>query len=296
LSLSQLLISFAKLNEILMTYRQLLETFKQQLANHYDSHEIESVFYLVLEKVSGFKRLDFFMNESDQVNDLQLNKFDSFINELQLNKPVQYVLGEAWFNEHKYMVNESVLVPRPETEELIHLISKLKPRAQNIIDIGTGSGCIAIELSLLYKKKVIAVDISLDAIKVASKNAKELRANVEFKHYDILTSNYQPEKKFDIIASNPPYVMKSEKRLMNENVLKYEPETALFVEDHNPLIFYKAIRDFSLEYAEKGALIAMEINEQLGNETADLFAKGFKNIQVHKDIHGKERMLTAHYE
>lgn len=279
-----------------MTYRQLLESFKNQLANHYDSQEITSFFYLIIENVSGLKRIDFFMNEKSYVDEQELEKYQAIIDELKMHKPVQYVLGEAWFNEHKYMVNESVLVPRSETEELIHLIKRLKPEANSIIDIGTGSGCIAIELSLLYQKKVVAIDISHDAINVAMENAKALSANVVFEHQNILGFEYNPQLKFDIIASNPPYVMQSEKQLMSENVLKYEPENALFVDDDNPLVFYSAIRDFSLKYAEKEALIALEINEQLGDETADLFKEGFKKTQVHKDIHGKERFVTTYYE
>jgi release factor glutamine methyltransferase len=288
--------SFAKLNQFLMNYRQLYTSFKKQLAETYDVSELDSMFFLALEKFSGMKKIDFFMDENQLVKSEVGDRFQEVIEGLTCSKPIQHILGEAWFNEHKYCVNEHVLIPRSETEELIKLVKERRPEAQSIIDLGTGSGCIAIELSLLYVQKVMAIDVSESALEVAQKNAQQLNADVSFIHADLLDESLTFNRKFDIIVSNPPYVMDAEKKLMDKNVLNYEPEAALFVPDDDPLVFYRAIRSFAIKHANHGALIAMEINEQLGQETAVLFENLFVDVLIHRDIHSKDRFVTAIYE
>jgi release factor glutamine methyltransferase len=278
-----------------MTYRQLFKSFQDQLTGKYDSGEIESMFFLALEHFLGWKKMDFIMKESEEADAKKLQKFENLIAKLKCFTPIQYVLGEAWFYDHNYIVNEHVLIPRSETEELIELIKKMKPEANSILDIGTGSGCIAIELALYYKTKVFAMDISEKAIAVASENADKLGAVITFLRNNILDLELSLNNKFNIIVSNPPYVMESEKVAMSANVVDFEPDGALYVSDENPLLFYKAIHDFALKHAEKDALIALEINEQLGEQTAELFLTEFSNVIVHKDIHGKDRFITAIY-
>lgn len=279
-----------------MTYRQLYKSFKTQLSGIYDSGEIESMFFIALESVLGLKKIDYFMNENQLVENIQNEQFNAIMEDLKGAKPLQYVLGEAWFNENRYFVNDHVLIPRSETEELIRLVGIIRPNAQSIIDLGTGSGCIAIELALALKIAVFALDISEGALNVAIENAKRLNASVNFKRANMLDETLDFSNKFDIIVSNPPYVMDSEKELMKENVLNFEPEGALFVTNEDPLVFYRAIRSFAVKHSNHKALIAMEINEQLGKETAALFSQPFVDVLIHKDIQGKDRFVTAIYE
>ena len=279
-----------------MTYRQLFKSFQNELAGKYEPGELNSMFFLALDHYASLSKMDYFMHENYEFKRSAILQFDNLIAQLSVYTPIQYVLGVAWFKDHKYFVDENVLVPRSETEELIQIIQQKRPSAKTIIDIGTGSGCIAIELALIFKSKVFGLDISEKALKVAEKNAEIHKAKVDFIHQSILNENLHISGKFDIIISNPPYVMDSEKAIMPENVVNFEPKEALFVPDNDPLLFYKAIRNFAITHATKDALVAVEINEQLGLETAGLFSGSFKNVTVHKDIHGKDRFVTAIYD
>ncbi|SVA25951.1 uncharacterized protein METZ01_LOCUS78805, partial [marine metagenome] len=204
--------------------------------------------------------------------DLSIEKTNQLYNcldRLKKHEPIQYVLGKTKFCNLNFSVNESVLIPRPETEELVNIILKNELGNKTVLDIGSGSGCIAISLAKHSPKaKVTALDICKDAIELSQRNAKENDVNLEFINADIL--NYKSDKKYDIIVSNPPYVLESEKKHMSKNVLDYEPELALFVKNDDPLQFYKAILDFSKNSLNKNGKIYFEINEKYKNEIKDL--------------------------
>ena len=234
--------------------------------------------------------------ENKRVGESLMLKIHFGVKDLLQHKPLEYIIQRSNFYELEFFVNEHVLIPRPETEELVDLIWKTSAKYKNkpaILDIGTGSGCIAITLNKLIDAKTYALDISNLALDVARTNAKNLNADVTFVPMDFLdeTQWKSLNLKFDIIISNPPYIRELEKSLMNENVLNFEPHKALFVRDKNPLIFYKKILDFSLEYLNSKGAIFVEINEFLGNETADIFRSNYSNVNIIKDLNGKDRFL-----
>jgi len=214
------------------------------------------------------------------------------LKKISLGTPIQYVVNKEFFYDNVFYVNENVLIPRPETEELVDLIIKneMKSRSQHILDIGTGSGCIAITLDKKIQGKVDGLDISDEAISVAKRNNFLLNANVNFFKSDIL--NYLPQKKYDIIVSNPPYIPKKDIKYVAVNVKKNEPPIALYV-DNDPLYFYKKIIKFSFEHLNKKGKLYFEINEQYGKEIAELLQNNFQDIGIVKDIYGKDRIVKA---
>ncbi|MFY7652425.1 MAG: peptide chain release factor N(5)-glutamine methyltransferase [Chitinophagaceae bacterium] len=225
-----------------------------------------------------------------------LNKVEA---DLLKGKPLQYLLGETFFCGNRFVVNEAVLIPRPETEELVEWVvndwQHLNEKPINLIDIGTGSGCIAISLQKQFAQSVVtAIDVSAEALQVAKQNAANNGVKIGFECINFL--QFEGRKKlpfFDIIVSNPPYIALSEKSSMHKNVLDFEPHTALFVEDKNPLLFYEAIENFAQKHLNKQGAIYMEINEALGQETAYIFQnKGWKTV-LKKDMFGKDRMLKV---
>ncbi|MCA0365787.1 MAG: peptide chain release factor N(5)-glutamine methyltransferase [Bacteroidetes bacterium] len=258
----------------------------------YDSAEAREILYLVFEKKLGIKKADFLTIENFQ-SDENLEKIISRINNCE---PVQYILEEVWFCNQSFFVNPNVLIPRPETEELVELIVKENP--ETLLDLGTGSGCIPVSVNLkLTHSNVFAVDISEEALLVAAKNNKNLGANVSFARANILDfKNPFNCEKFDLIVSNPPYVKENEKLAMRENVLKYEPHLALFVSNENPLIFYQKIVEIGLNHLNTGGKIIVEINANLGNETKVLFVEaGYKNVEIIKDFFGRNRFVLAEF-
>lgn len=268
-----------------------------QLSSKYPRQEIESISKLIFEKILGLTRIQVYLNQHETISPANLAQITEIVNRLIQFEPIQYILGETEFYGLPLKVNAAVLIPRPETEELVDWIINNKPPLSPIIlDIGTGSGCIPIALSKkLPEASVDGWDISNEALKVARENAELNKAKVNFSYADVLNQSYpvQPQK-YDIIVSNPPYVTVSEQLSMLKNVIDYEPHIALFVPDTDPLIFYRAIADIAINQLKQGGKLYFEINEQFGNETADLLSlKGFKNIIVKKDINGKVRMLRA---
>jgi release factor glutamine methyltransferase len=214
---------------------------------------------------------------------------------LESGEPLQYVIGEAYFYDSIFFVNKHVLIPRPETEELVHLIlQEQKAQECTLLDIGTGSGCIAITLKKHRPRwRVCACDVSDLALEIADSNAKKMNADVNFLPINILDKNTQ-EHYFDIIVSNPPYIPENEKSLMYDNVIKYEPPTALFVADENPLLFYDAISDYALHSRQSKTYLYLELNEYYAEQVAELLAKkAFHHIIIHKDLQNKERLLSA---
>lgn len=282
-----------------MLLKNYKSEFIKQLSSLNDDGEVESFFYIILEKLHNLKRIDLALNPNLELSDEDFKKWNEIISELKTQKPIQYILGETEFYGLKFEVNENTLIPRPETEELVQIIISHNEITKNqnplkILDIGTGSGCIAISLAKnLSDAKVAAIDVSEKALETAKKNAKTNEVNVSFILKNILeTSDLGQE--FDLIVSNPPYVRNLEKKEIKTNVLKFEPHLALFVEDDDALIFYRKIAELALKNLSKNGKLYFEINQYLGKETVALLENlGFKNVVLKKDIYGNDRMISA---
>ncbi|MGY0036092.1 peptide chain release factor N(5)-glutamine methyltransferase [Pedobacter sp. NJ-S-72] len=278
-----------------MNIKQLEQHFIKELSALYDGEEAKQLFYLAAEDVSGWNRAQLLIHTTASLNTEQSLAYEYILLELKKGRPIQHIIAEAWFYGLKFKVSEAVLIPRPETEELIEWILdtvKTQP-VSSVLDIGTGSGCIAITLKKnLEQVDVSALDVSADALNIAKKNAAINSAAVNFIHSDILT--YSSPLKYDLIVSNPPYITQNEKDVMHQNVLAYEPHLALFVSNENPLVFYKSIADFALLNLKPKGKLFFEINEYLGKETVDmLLAKGFLGITLKVDMQGKDRMISC---
>lgn len=267
------------------------------LKNEFPSLEIQSLQKIIFEKKLGLPLHKIYLNPSAIINPQDAEIIIDIVSQLKLQKPIQYILGEADFFGLIFTVTPEVLIPRQETEELVDwIIKSTGHNPKSILDIGTGSGCIAISLAAnLEKSQVTAIDISPSALDLAKKNAIRNSVHVDFHAKDILDlDNSIPNTPFDIIVSNPPYVRESEKKLMKANVLDHEPSTALFVHDNNPLIFYSTIAKRAHELLKSGGAIYCEINEAFGKELFQLFNNsGFEEVEVRKDLNGKDRMLKA---
>jgi release factor glutamine methyltransferase len=282
-----------------MLLKNYKTTFHQELSSLYDEHEIDSFFYIIVDKLYDLKRIDLALNPEKVLDGIYLKKWKSIVLELKAQKPIQYILGETEFYGLPFLVNESTLIPRPETEELVKLIisntviiKSIKPL--KILDIGTGSGCIAISLAKnLLNTEVFAMDISDKALVTAQKNAEINEIKVDFLLKNILETD-DLEQQFDIIVSNPPYVRYSEKSEIKPNVLEYEPHLALFVEDRDALLFYRKIGQLAKKNLNINGKLYFEVNQYLGQETVKLLIDlGFKNIELKKDIYGNDRMISA---
>lgn len=267
-----------------------------KLETVYGKGEAQSLSFLLLEHLYALSRTDILSGKPIANSTGREALLEQYIGRLNESEPIQYILGETEFYGYRFEVNPSVLIPRPETEELVHLIlaeNKDEP-SLSILDIGTGSGCIAISLKKeLANASVSALDVSEKALTTAKKNADLNNAEIFFIQKDILSpSNELPRT--SIVVSNPPYVTKSEKALMKQNVLAHEPSLALFVEDHDPLIFYRTIAQKAKHSLFPEGKIYFEINEQFGNETAAMLEEtGFRNIRIIQDLQGKDRMIRA---
>ena len=268
---------------------------KSELKDLYSPDEISSLTRLILEKEFAVPFADILACKFNHLSDAEMQKLTEIVGKLKNSEPIQYILGETDFFGLAFYVNGSVLIPRPETEELVQwVLESAENKPMKILDIGTGSGCIAVTLAKkLPSAEVHAWDISEDALEVARKNAERNGVKVIFVKRDMLLEPVSDEK-FDIIVSNPPYVTEVEKTEMQENVLNFEPHLALFVPDDNALVFYEKIADFALTNLNKGGKLFFEINRAKGTDIARLLEeKGFKNIELRKDISGNERMVMA---
>ena len=269
---------------------------RSELQGLYPDTEIKSFSNLIIEKVSGFSRTEIIVNKNTLFSDEQRHVIENFIEKLKEYVPIQYILGETEFFGLPFHVNESVLIPRPETEELVDWIRNENDRNANpgILDIGTGSGCIAISLKHEFTNATVdAFDISEKALETAQSNATLNKLEVNFSKVDILNTP-EMEQKWDIIVSNPPYVTELEKSEISPNVLDYEPHLALFVPDNNPLLFYHCIAIFAQQHLKPKGKLYFEINRQFGKATVDLLtAMGFGNVELRKDISGNDRMVRA---
>lgn len=282
-----------------MKIKQYRTHFIQELVPFYDAYEAESFFYLILEDKHKLRQIDLALNHELTFLENDFVVWDSLLKELKKEVPIQYLLGKTNFYGLDFEVNENVLIPRPETEELVEWIinenSKIdKSKKIKILDIGTGSGCIAISLAKnIPNAEVYAIDVSKKAIETAKRNAVHNKVEVNFMLQNILETETL-KCNFDVIVSNPPYVRNLEKEEIKKNVLDYEPHLALFVEDNDALIFYKKIAELAQEnLSEKGQLY-FEINQYLGQETRDLLEQmNFKNIELRRDIYDNDRMLKG---
>jgi release factor glutamine methyltransferase len=284
-------------------------TLLQELSSLYEEQEIESFFYIILEKLHCLKRIDLALNPKMVMDGAHLKQWKNIVSELKKQRPVQYILGETEFYGLRFLVNENTLIPRPETEELVKLIIEstnyeLRNKKLKVLDIGTGSGCIAISLAKhLPTSEVFAIDVSEEALAVAKKNSELNDVKVNYINVDILkindlkelaTHNPQLATKFDIIVSNPPYVRNLEKDEIKPNVLEYEPHLALFVDDIDPLLFYRKIAELAIKNLNPNGKLYFEINQYLGKETVELVKSfGFKNVKLIKDIYGNDRMIEG---
>jgi release factor glutamine methyltransferase len=286
------------------TIKDVFLSFQNALETLYDAQETGSITLMVLEELTGMSRARIKAFPEDDVPADAIEKLIAILEELKTGKPVQYILGTTEFYGLNFLVNPAVLIPRPETEELVEWVlqsGKLKVKSQkslSILDIGTGSGCIAISLKKnLPDAEVMAIDISTDALQTAKQNAVINEVEVEFIEADILQSQklkINGQKKIDVIVSNPPYVTLVDKLQMHQNVTGFEPHTALFVPEHDPLIFYKAIASFAAEQLEDNGLLFFEINENYGKETIELLAhNGFTHIELKHDMSSRDRMIKA---
>ena len=282
-----------------MKIKEYRSYFIQELTPIFDEGEAESFFYLVLEEKQQLKRIDLALHTDLTFSEDEIKVWNSILEELKKEIPVQYLLGKTSFYGLDFEVNANVLIPRPETEELVDWIIKSIRILQNskslkILDIGTGSGCIAISLAKnIPNAEVFAIDVSEKALAKAKKNAVINKVEVTFINKNILETA-DLEQQFDIIVSNPPYVRNLEKQEIKKNVLDNEPHLALFVEDNDALIFYRKIAELAQKNLSENGQLFFEINQYLGKEMIDLLEKmNFKNIELRKDIYGNDRMTLG---
>ena len=269
---------------------------RKRLKDLYPAEEIESFIKLILENCLNVSRTNLVMMHDVQISAAKLIEIEQIVNRLAEYEPIQYILGKTSFLGSDFKVSPDVLIPRPETEELVEWMLKEHTTGQRILDIGTGSGCIPVSLALTgHFSEVEAFDISEGALAVAAQNAELNQVNIRYSKVDILRwDEYCFDREWDIVVSNPPYVTYAEKDLMFKNVVEYEPHLALFVENNDPLLFYREIALFANKYLVPGGLLFFEINEQYGAEIGRLLEKlHYSSVIIRKDLSGKDRMIKA---
>ncbi len=281
-----------------MTLQEAGFYLRNQLRTVCDEGEASAIADWVMETLTGSDKTERMMYKNNAITSAEEEQLRNYASRLLRHEPVQYVLGEAWFCGLKFYVDEHVLIPRPETEELVEWIisnCRFPVDTLSILDIGTGSGCIPVSLKRRIRKATVsALDISEEALVVARKNALKLGAEVGFIQVDILNpQNWPSIPASDIIVSNPPYIPENNKASMNPNVLEYEPHTALFVPDNDALLFYKAIAELGKTKLNKEGLLFFEIHEDLGKAVTDLLETEGYTAEIKKDIQGKDRMVMA---
>ena len=280
-----------------MKVSRIKQVFTESLKQEYPEQEIDSFFNLLTKAYLGMSRLEVALDPDKEISGKDLEKFEKAGERLQKHEPIQYILGETEFFGFIFKVNRHVLIPRPETEELVEwILSDLqeeKGRALQILDIGTGSGCITISLAKnLPRAKVSAIDISGEALHTARINARANGVEISFIQQDILRLDKLPEK-YDVIVSNPPYVRELEKESMHANVLNNEPAGALYVKNEDPLLFYRKITSLAKEALVEDAKLYLEINQYLGAETKALLTNNYFTARLKKDIFGNDRTLKG---
>lgn len=274
-----------------------IASIRKELTGIYSKEEIESLIFLIFEHLMGYTRTQFLMAKDEILKPEELDEISKIVARLKNHEPIQYLLGQTEFYGFRFYTVPGVLIPRPETEELVQwIIQENKLTKPILLDIGTGTGCIPVSLKKNIADSIVyACDISPICVETARRNAKLNNCDISVFEYDILTQTSEmniPEP--DIIVSNPPYVRESEKLQMEKNVLAFEPGLALFVPDENPLIYYRRIAEFALNHLKDNGLLYFEINESFGKECSEMLGKmNFASIELKKDIHGKDRMVRA---
>ena len=258
--------------------------------NNFSRREVASFAYLSIEKILGYSKSDCIIHSNQKLSNDNIISFENIISDLKQNIPIQYILGEAHFYDLKFKVNSSTLIPRGETEELVQYI--LLHDFISVLEIGTGSGCIAVSIAKNSNSKITAIDNSLEALEIAKSNAILNSVKINFVLSDVF--NFSDKKKYDLIVSNPPYVLESEKKIMDKNVLDYEPHNALFVSDNDPLVYYKEIAKIATNNLNKNGLLFFEINENYSKQIIELLSNlNFVDIELKKDINGRNRIIKS---
>lgn len=282
-----------------MTIEQAYQNLLTQLYTIYDDRESSNITNWVIEHITGFSKIDRIINKQFELNTSQQQQLENYIQQLLEHVPVQYVLQEAWFCGYKFYVDKNVLIPRPETEELVEWMvkdyQKEEKKELHIIDVGTGSGCIAIALKKkIPSTKITAIDISNEALVVAKQNALQLEVDIDFIQNDFLNKNTWNQLPIpSILISNPPYIPVKEKEKIRDQVKFHEPSNALFVPNENSLIFYEAIAHYALKYMKAGSTLYAEIHENYGKEVYELWKNLGLNPELKKDMQEKDRMIKA---
>ena len=258
--------------------------------NNFSRREVTSFAYLSIEKILGYSKSDCIIHSNQELTNDNIISFENIISDLKQNIPIQYILGEAHFYDLKFKVNSSTLIPRGETEELVQYI--LLHDFISVLEIGTGSGCIAVSIAKNSNSKITAIDNSLEALEIAKSNAILNSVKINFVLSDVF--NFSDTKKYDLIVSNPPYVLESEKKIMDKNVLDYEPHNALFVSNNDPLVYYKEIAKIATNNLNKNGLLFFEINENYSKQIIELLSNlNFVDIELKKDINGRDRIIKS---
>ncbi|WP_320111627.1 peptide chain release factor N(5)-glutamine methyltransferase [Draconibacterium orientale] len=276
--------------------QKTIQYIRAELAPFYPETEISGFVQMIMNSVLGLSYTQMILEKDRVLESSESDQIKVIVERLKTHEPIQYILGVAEFFGLELKVQPGVLIPRPETEELVDWICKTEiPASAKILDIGTGSGCIPLALkNELPAAEVMAVDVSEKALSIAAENAQNHQLEVEFELADILKWEEGSWPQFDVIVSNPPYVMEREKKQMEANVLEHEPGLALFVSDTDPLIFYRAIAQFASKQLNESGYLFFEINENLGDEMVELVKQlGFKSIELRRDLNGKNRMLRC---
>ncbi len=277
-----------------MILKEAIEQLRNGLAGVADPQEVQAMIRVVCEDIFNYDQVDVALRQESELPEFAPEKVADIIARLNRHEPLQYIVGSARFHGHKFKVNPAVLIPRPETEQLVDLIVDENPASDlRVLDMGTGSGCIAISLARALKfAQVEALDVSRDALNVARENAAALKAKVRFFESDMLSP--QPASRYDIIVSNPPYVCWSERDAMDRNVKDYEPAQALFVPDNDPLLFYKAIAPYAAQSLEPGGKLYLEINQRFGADVKCLLEQnGLDEVRIIEDSYGNVRFAAA---
>ena len=277
-----------------MILKEAIEILKTGLAGVAEPQEVQAMIRIICEDVFNYDQVDVALRQESELPDFAPQRIADIIARLRRHEPLQYIVGNARFHGHRFKVTPAVLIPRPETEQLVDLIIDENPGSdQRVLDMGTGSGCIAISLARALKfAQVDALDVSRDALAVARENAASLKVKVRFFESDMLAP--QPSASYDIIVSNPPYICWSEREAMESNVKDYEPGQALFVPDNDPLLFYKAIAPYAARSLERGGHLYLEINQRFGNEVKRLLEdNGFDEVRIIDDTFGNPRFVAG---
>ena len=279
-----------------MLLNDIKQALKKQLAGQFESVELNPILSILIEHVTGWDQVQQVIHKDNTISVVQQLAFETAATELLAGRPIQYITGKTWFMGEPYIVNEQVLIPRPETEELVDWVTEyaaIKGKALRVLDIGTGSGCIAIAIKKALPEAIVsAIDISTSAIKIAEANAAALKANIEFIVLDILNTAFLPGQ-YDVIVSNPPYIPMQEMKNMELQVTDHEPNIALFVPDEDPLVFYKAIARLAKLHLSTNGQLFFEIHYDQGDAMIALLDEMHFHAELRTDLFGKDRMVRA---